>query len=328
MGHGGSSSCLWGVSAGLGGEGWPAALGDSTACVADGGGRCAGAGLRALLEGRSSGLLPTPLSLRFSSVGIQGRARRDRGAAREGWQQGWGRSSSQCSCGKQTAEGQWGGFGCCQQPDGGASDGHGMRWLGQHTQRGAPRTGGEGLAGTPWQGGVGQTPSQVWGGTWARVAFFCREWGHFCTSPSTAQEAEGAQRDQDPALPLTAPWGTWQRRTSSSSPPCPTWLPRSCASHPLPRGVPAGGTGPGMRVWQPCPVPPPAQSTQLGDTAVPSQSPCPSAVCPCTRSWLGGGKQRPDLHREIWIHVDTPLLKAWPSCIHVPEGSIIPEKIL
>lgn len=183
MGHGGSSSCLWGVSAGLGGEGWPAALGDSTACVADGGGRCAGAGLRALLEGRSSGLLPTPLSLRFSSVGIQGRARRDRGAAREGWQQGWGRSSSQCSCGKQTAEGQWGGFGCCQQPDGGASDGHGMRWLGQHTQRGAPRTGGEGLAGTPWQGGVGQTPSQVWGGTWARVAFFCRECGGISAPP-------------------------------------------------------------------------------------------------------------------------------------------------
>lgn len=128
------------------------ALGDSTACADDGGGCCAGAGLRALLEGRSSGLLPTPLSLHFSSVGIQGRARRDRGAAREGWQQGWGRSSSQCSCGKQTAEGQWGGFGCSQQPDGGASDGHGMRCLGQHTQR-------EGQEERGWQGPHGR---EVW----------------------------------------------------------------------------------------------------------------------------------------------------------------------
>lgn len=36
MGHRGSI-CFWGISVGLGGDGWPAALGDSTACVADGG---------------------------------------------------------------------------------------------------------------------------------------------------------------------------------------------------------------------------------------------------------------------------------------------------
>lgn len=146
-------------------------------------------------------------------------------------------------------------------------------------------------SGEEQRGWQGPHCREVWDRPPAKVGMGCLFlWGvgHFCFSPTTAQEAEGAQGDQDPALPLTAPWGTWQRRTSSSSPPCPTWPPRSCASRPLPQGAPVRGTGLGdeglgqgwgLRVWQPCPIP----SPQLGDTAAPPLS----AMCPCTRSWLG-----------------------------------------
>lgn len=228
-------------------------------------GRCAGAGLRALLQGRSSGLLPTALSLRFSSVGIQGRAQRDRGAARAGWQQVWGRSSSQCSCGKERAEGA---------ALAAARDAQGMR--------GAPRRGGE----RGWQGPHG-------GEAWDKHPAKCRV-GHGEKSPLSAGSGGVS------ASPQAQPGRLREHRGIRSRPylslprgglgSVEHLLPALHARHglhvlaPVPdfhRAFLWEGQGWGTRGWQPWPVPPP------GGHSHPLTRSLSLCCCPCMSSWLG-----------------------------------------
>lgn len=122
-------------------------------------------------------------------------------------------------------------------------------------------------------------------------------------------------------LPLTVPWGTWRRRTSSSAPPSPTWPPRSCANHPPPRGAPARGMGQrghglGSEHWQPHNSPPHCTEPCTRPATALLQMPSPSELCPgCVD--VGLAKGMASCSMELWVHeAVTPKLRENPRKSH------------